>query len=68
MTLSDTEAKNLNDIDKQFTEILLSGEHLCSRKTIQRQPWSPQLQQMGWTFSYWKQKLNMANKKVFNWE
>jgi hypothetical protein len=63
MNLSDAKVTNLNDIDKQFTEILQSGEQLCSRKTLQHQPWSPQLQQIGRTFSYWKQILNMANKK-----
>jgi len=56
----------LNKLDCQFTEILLAGEQQCMKKRKQRQDWSPAAQLTARTYSYWKQKLIMVNKKLFH--
>jgi hypothetical protein len=61
------EATLLNDLDKQLTDIMLNGEFLCAKKAHSRQPWSPIQRTIARLFSYWKQKNNMAKKKMFNW-
>jgi hypothetical protein len=58
----------LNAIDSQLTGILLASEHSCSHRNINRQPRSPVLQETALYFSYWKQKFQMAQKKLFRWE
>jgi hypothetical protein len=55
----------LNTLDTQAMEILLAGENQCSKRHINRLPWSPKQQIMARNFSYWKQKLVMAKKKLF---
>jgi hypothetical protein len=62
------EAYKLNKIDDQITEIMLSGERICSRKNNQCQSWSPWQRKIARTYSYWRQKLIMANKKFFRWD
>jgi hypothetical protein len=49
-------------------EILLSGERLCPPKAQQCQPWSQHQHEIARAFSYWKQKLVMANQKFFHRE
>jgi hypothetical protein len=61
-------SNTLNALDCQFTEILLSGERQCMRKKKERQDWSPASQLIGRTYSYWKQKLIMVNKKLIHRE
>jgi hypothetical protein len=61
------EARLLNQLDAQITEIMLSAERDCSRKSINRQPWSPQQRTIARTYSYWQQKAIMAAKQSFNW-
>ena len=56
------EARLLNRLDAQITEIMLSAERNCSRKSINRQPWSPQQRTIARTYSYWHQKAIMAAK------
>jgi hypothetical protein len=63
--LTDFHKSILNTLDTQVTEILLAGENQCSKRHINRLPWSPKQQIMARNFSYWKQKLVMAKKKLF---
>ena len=56
----------LNKLDSQFTEILLASERQCMKKRKQRQDWSPASQLTARTYSYWKQKLIMVNKKLLH--
>ncbi len=64
---STQETDTVNKIDDQITSIMLARERYCSPRKKQHQPWSPQQRVIARTFSYWKQKLMMANKKVFQW-
>jgi hypothetical protein len=65
-TLLDAEC--LNKLDAHLTDIMLTGERLCSNRRNQRQWWSPTQREIGRTYSYWKQKSNMENKKLIQWE
>jgi len=62
------DAENLNKIDSQLTEIMLSAERWCSQQRIQRQYWSPTQREVARNFSYWKQKDIMISKKLINWD
>jgi len=46
---------------------MLAAERQCSRNPHQRQYWSPTQRKISRTYSYWKQKANMATKKLFLW-
>mmetsp|Transcript_22442 Transcript_22442/g.32142 ORF Transcript_22442/g.32142 Transcript_22442/m.32142 type:complete len:176 (+) Transcript_22442:1387-1914(+) len=39
--------QQLSILDKQITEILLGAEHQCSKRTDDRNPWSPELATAG---------------------
>lgn len=58
----------LNNLDQQFTEILLAGEPQSMKKRKIRQAWSPTSQAIARTFSFWKQKLIMVNKRLIHRE
>lgn len=66
-TFSSDNVIHLNKLDSQLTEIMLSAERLCSRRSIQRHLWSPQRGKIARTFLYWKQKANMSTTKLFYW-
>jgi len=55
----------LNMNDTHLTKILLAGEKQCSKKTS-RQDWEPKSQLIARTFSYWKQKKLMDQKKLIH--
>ncbi len=61
-----TETETSNKLNDQLISIMLVGEQQCSPRKQQCQPWSPQQRVIAITFSYWKQKLAMANKKLFH--
>lgn len=46
---------------------MLVGEREGVRWSRQRQQWSPELQLIGRTFSYYKQKSSMCAKKLIHW-
>ena len=50
--------QQLYALDKQVTEILLGAENHCSKKTRQRNLWSPALKKAGRELSYWKQRMS----------
>ena len=54
---SNNDRQALFRLDKQLTEILLSGERKCSKRSIQKDPWSPSLKEKGKAVIYWRQKL-----------
>ena len=55
----DEDRQTLFRLDAQLTEILLSSEKKCSKRSINRDPWSPKLKEKGKTVVYWKQKLSI---------
>lgn len=65
---NDSHESQLNQIDRQLTDILLCGESKCAKNHRSRHAWSPQLRTAGRTLVYWKQKTRMANKKTFHWK
>lgn len=62
------EANQLNTLDEQITEILLSGEWQCAKRGHQCHPWSPQQREIARMFSYWKQKLVISKQRLFRWD
>jgi hypothetical protein len=64
---NDSHESQLNQLDRQLTDILLCGESKCAKNHRSRHAWSPQLRTAGRTLVYWKQKTRMANKKMFHW-
>jgi hypothetical protein len=65
-SFTDDDIKELNIIDKQLTEMMLSGEQICARHKANRQDWSPIQRSIARSYSYWKQKAIMESKKC--WE
>jgi hypothetical protein len=61
--VTEHEANILNQIDCQFTNILLAGKKQCACQLTQRQSWPPRQREIARTFTYWKQKLTMSHKK-----
>jgi len=59
-------SKQLNTINRQLTEILLAGERQCARKLPYRQEWEPTSQLIARTYSYWRQKKLMVQKKLIH--
>lgn len=51
----------LNALDRQITEILLGAEQRCSRKTVDRDKWSPRLKIGGRNILYWRARLHSVN-------
>jgi len=47
-------------------DIMLTDERLCLNRRNQRQWWSPTQREIGRTYSYWKQKSSMGNKKLIH--
>jgi len=47
---------------------MLNSERQRARRRQHRQHWSPELQRIGKTFSYRRQKATMAKKKIFLWD
>jgi hypothetical protein len=68
LAASPKDVSELNTIDQQLTEFMISAEKLCAKKHKNRQPWSPKLHNIGKTFADWKQKNKMSSKKLFHWE
>jgi hypothetical protein len=57
----------LNALDRQVTEILLTGERLCAKDNKARNPWSPTILITGGTLTYWKNKMRMVRNKNIQW-
>jgi hypothetical protein len=57
----------LQQLDKEVTQTLLTGEDQCATRDIQRNPWTPTLCEAGLQLSYWKRKLQMSQNKHFRW-
>jgi hypothetical protein len=57
----------LQELDKQITKTLLTGENQCAKDDKNRNPWSPKLCEAGLTLSYWKKKFKMSQNKCFRW-
>jgi len=56
VSFTDPDASELNNIDEQLTDIMLTGEKLCACRKGQRQDWSPQQHLIARTYSYWQQR------------
>jgi hypothetical protein len=57
----------LQELDKQITHTLLTGEYKCAKNDKDRNPWSPDLCMAGLHLSYWKKKYKMSLNKAFRW-
>lgn len=55
---TDSHRKLLYALDRQVTEILLGAENQCSKKSVQRNLWSPALKRAGQEIGYWKQRIS----------
>jgi hypothetical protein len=55
-------------LDNKITNILLSGEQLCSKPSKNRNPWSPELVLLARTYTYWRQKKVMSRSQQYNWK
>jgi hypothetical protein len=63
----DEDELELNALDRQVTEILLTGERLCAKDNNARNPWSPTILTTGGTLTYWKNKMRMVRNKNIQW-
>ncbi len=66
-TFTDEDERELNALDHQVSDIMLTGERLCAKDNKSREPWSPKLLTTGGTLSYWKNKLRMLRSKNLQW-
>jgi hypothetical protein len=66
-TFNETTVKDLQQLDKEITHTLITGEDLCAKRNIQRNPWSPTLCDTVLQLSYWKKKFQMSQNKHFRW-
>jgi hypothetical protein len=66
-TFDDHDEEHLQELDSIFTQILLDGEEMCSKRHIDRNPWSPQLRLAGRTLAYWKAKHQMLQQRIIQW-
>ena len=56
-SFTESDRQTLISLDNQLTEILLSSERKCSKRQIQRDPWSPKLKAHGKAVIFWRRKL-----------
>jgi hypothetical protein len=61
------DVKQLNIIDPQLTDFMLSAEQKYCKHRNQRQFWSPFQRETARAFSYWKQKSIMESRKLIDW-
>jgi hypothetical protein len=66
-TFTDTDEVELNALDRQISDIMLTGERLCAKDHKTRNPWSPITLTTGGTLSYWKTKMRMIRTKNLQW-
>jgi hypothetical protein len=66
-TFDSSDFKELQELDKQITHTLLTGEEQCAKNDKDRDPWSPELCMAGLHLSYWKKKYRMSLNKSFRW-
>lgn len=66
-TFSKADVKELNMIDTQLTEFMLSAERKGCKCCNQWEFWSPLQRETARNFSYWKQKFIMGSKKLIDW-
>lgn len=60
--------EDIMTLDNKITNVLLSGEQLCSKPSKNRNPWSPELVLLARTYTYWRQKKVMSRSQQYNWK
>jgi hypothetical protein len=64
----DNDDMELQSLDQALLScILTSGESLCSKRQIKRNPWSPLVRRKGRTYSYWQKKYRMLKNRNIHW-